>query len=111
MEFADEKRSFQTFQVEGSSHVFDYRLSLMRRAARGLSQATETFLRMNQAGMICLQHKLVHSGDVRSYIEYVLLPEAGEDDDEDEDEDGGGGGGGESGSGGGGSGDDDDDEL
>jgi len=106
VEFSDEKKSFQTFQVEGSN-VFDYRLNLMRRAARGLSQATETFLRMNEDGMVCLQHKLVHSGDVRSYIEYVLLPEADSDDAEAGDDagdgrDGGGSGG--AGAGGGASG-------
>ena len=42
---------------------------------RGLSVAKETFLRMNEDGLLCVQHSVIEDGGHQFFMDFVLFPE------------------------------------
>jgi hypothetical protein len=44
-------------------------------AVRALSTAQETFLRMNDQGMLCVNHKIVSDDGKGCYVCFTILPD------------------------------------
>ena len=75
IEFPHGSESFSSFNCKVSSAHYTYQLSLLQNALKALSDSTQTFLRLNKDGMLCLQHKLSHSQSELSFVEFIVLPE------------------------------------
>ena len=75
IEFPTVQSPFQVLTAKVSSAHYTYQLSLLQNALKALSDSTQTFLRLNKDGMLCLQHKLSHSQSELSFVEFIVLPE------------------------------------
>jgi hypothetical protein len=84
IEFPNGSESFSSFTCKVPRIYFRYQLSLLQNALKALNDSTQTFLRINGEGMLCLQHKLHHGQNELSFVEFIVLPE--EDDRESEEE-------------------------
>ena len=68
---------------------FEYRLSLLQHAGRALATADKTFLRMNQDGMLSIQHMMVQSAEGgKTYVDFFVLADITDNDEEEEDDEG-----------------------
>ena len=80
IEFPHGSESFSSFNCKVASAHYTYQLSLLQIALKALSDSTQTFLRLNKDGMLCLQHKLSHSQSELSFVEFIVLPEENQSD-------------------------------
>jgi hypothetical protein len=62
---------------------FTYQLKLLEQGLRALAAAAQTFVRVNDRGMLMLAHKLLTDAGSACYVTFTLMP------DEPDDEDGG----------------------
>jgi len=75
VDFPKGSETFVTFDST-QEQLFHYHLSLLHFAVRGLAKAEETFIRINEVGMLNLNHKVVRALDgEESFISFVLLPD------------------------------------
>jgi cell cycle checkpoint protein len=79
IEFPYGSESFSSFNCEVPKRS-KYQLSLLQHALRALGDSHQTYVRMNEKGMLCLQHKLHHGQNGMSFVEFVVLPEESEED-------------------------------
>ena len=87
IEFPNGSESFSSFTCKVPRIHFRYQLSLLQNALKALNDSTQTFLRINGEGMLCLQHKLHHNQNELSFVEFIVLPEENDEKEGDEDED------------------------
>lgn len=73
IEFPRRSDAFISFHCE-HEQCFSYSLPLLQHALRALSCAKETFLRINEPGMLTLQHMIVSSLGQRSFVDFVIYP-------------------------------------
>lgn len=52
-----------------------YRLSLIQHATQALNTASKTMIRVNNEGMICLQHKIEAHNGKDCYVDFIVLPD------------------------------------
>ena len=60
-----------------------YRLSLIQHAMQALVSASKTMIRVNEDGLICLQHKIEAHNGKDCYVDFIVLPDADDIDDDD----------------------------
>lgn len=88
----------------GAPRAWTYSLAALNHGMRALAVAKETYLRINEAGIMCVQHQVENNVSGQStFIDFLCLAEEEEDADYEEEVSqsqgaggGGGGGGGES---------------
>ena len=52
-----------------------YRLALVGTAMRALSSARETCIRLNERGIICIQHMVQSTPEQKSFVDFIILPD------------------------------------
>jgi hypothetical protein len=52
-----------------------YRLALIGTAMRALSSARETCIRLNERGIICIQHMVQSTPEQKSFVDFIILPD------------------------------------
>ncbi len=83
MDYPKESEVFEGFDcAETQSH--NYKLSLLQPAVKALSISHKTQLRMNQVGVLSLQHMIKNEDKNISFVDFFVAPE---DDAYDEDAD------------------------
>lgn len=87
VEFPKGSESFLSFESEATQE-FHYHLPLLQAAARVLPHAATTYLRLNESGMLSMNHKIANEADdSTSYVSFILLPDDDDDEEEEEEDD------------------------
>lgn len=75
VDFPMGSESFMSFDSE-REQLFNYHLSLLQFAFRGLAKAEESFLRINEDGMLNLHHRVVQQEDGEdAFVSFIMLPD------------------------------------
>jgi len=67
------REAFTLFDVS-SPLTFSYRLNLLQRSLKPLSEADKTFMRMNSEGMLSFQHLIRQPDNQKTYVDFYVLP-------------------------------------
>lgn len=76
VEFTRDSAAFVSFDSE-CPKKFLYRLALLQQASKALGVAQQTYLRMNAAGVLSVQHMIPvpHAAGVNTFVDFILFPE------------------------------------
>jgi cell cycle checkpoint protein len=74
IDFTKTSETFRHFQSDQEQEQ-RYKLTFLEMSLRGLSVAKETFLRMNEDGLLCVQHSVIEEGGHQFFMDFVLFPE------------------------------------
>jgi Repair protein Rad1/Rec1/Rad17 len=79
VDFPQGSESFISFE-SSSAQTYRFHASLLQCAVKALTSAEETFLRLNDQGMLCVNHKIVNADSKVMYVSFIVLPDLPEDD-------------------------------
>ncbi len=80
VDYPKESEVFESFECE-TTCSFSYKLSLLQPAVKALSIANKTQLRINEVGVLSIQHMIRDEGNV-SFVDFLLAPVQNMDDDD-----------------------------
>ena len=83
VDFPKGSESFVSFHCDATQEC-DYHLSLVQLAVRPLSNSQQTFIRINDQGMLCLNHKIVNNEGNACFVSFIIMPDEPADDLDDE---------------------------
>jgi hypothetical protein len=78
VEFNKTAELFTIFDCQGT-YEWEYQLEALLLGMRALMHADQTYLRINDEGVMCIQHR-VHCGADPSYVDFLMVPTVPEDD-------------------------------
>lgn len=83
MEFPDDPDIFSVLECKKSVTV-RYNIQLIRLTMKALALAEQTHLRMNEQGMLLMQHSFRPDDtvNVKNWIDFILCPNVDDDDDD-----------------------------
>ena len=84
IDFPHGSESFTQFRCEAKLE-YSFRMSHMQQATRALSFAHRTFIRLNSAGLLSMQH-MVKVNESKTYVDYYVISDAAMEEMEIEDE-------------------------
>ena len=73
IDFAAQSDSFVVFESSAEQKM-RYRLTFLQHAFRALPTASETYLRINEDGLLCVQHMIVTDAGAQNFVDFVVLP-------------------------------------
>eukprot|EP00941_MAST-03F_sp_MAST-3F-sp1_P000139 g139.t1 len=85
IDFPSSSESFVLFQSSRRQSL-RYRLAFLQHAFRALQHSDQTYLRINEDGLLCVQHMVVSSSGATTYIDFVIMPAENEEEEEEEEE-------------------------
>jgi len=71
-------------QGTNRSNQWEYPLHSLLQGMRALVVASETFVRINDEGIMCIQHQIVAASGKKCFVDFLMVPTADEEDEEDE---------------------------
>jgi hypothetical protein len=80
VDFPQGSESFVTFDST-APQTYRFHASLLQCAVKALPSAEETFLRLNDQGMLCVNHKILGADGKVMYVSFIVLPDLPEDED------------------------------
>lgn len=79
VDYPKESEMFQEFSVQGPQTI-KYKLQLLNPVVHSLSQATRTKIRINQIGLLFIQHMIkCDDGKTVAFVDFFVLPEESDD--------------------------------
>jgi len=81
IEFNKSSDLFVYFDCEATSE-WEYPLQSLLQGMRALLVAAETYVRINDEGIMCIQHQIVASSGKKCFVDFLMVPTADEDDDD-----------------------------
>ena|SRR5690554_5522243 len=80
VDYPKDSEVFESFECE-VTQANTYRLSLLQPAVKALALSHKTQLRMNQVGILSLQHLIKNEDKNISFVDFFIAPEEGEEED------------------------------
>ena len=73
IEYSKDSDMFENFEVQGSQH-HSYKLAMLQPCIKALHGASKTQLKMNEVGVLALQHLIKAADGTTSIVDFLFIP-------------------------------------
>jgi hypothetical protein len=73
--FPKNSDAFVSFRCEGTGARWMYPLTSLLLGMKALSVASETYIRINETGMMCIQHQVENNRGFETYVDFLMVAE------------------------------------